>query len=87
MTDLTTAVLKRITDLFLGNENCAYNLLCIFYFTCRTLNLTDRSVKKPKKQQPKTNKQNKGPGHELSRILAYHRKLATTIISSPSRSS
>lgn len=86
MTDLTTAVLKRITDLFLGNENCAYNLLCIFYFTCRTLNLTDRSVKKP---QPKTNKQNKdkGPGHELSRILAYHRKLATTIISSPSRSS
>lgn len=85
MTDLTTAVLKRITDLFLGNENCAYNLLCIFYFTCITLNLTDRSVKK----KPTQNKQNKdkGPGHELSRILAYHRKLATTIISSPSRSS
>lgn len=58
MTDLTTAVLKRITDLFLGNENCAYNLLCIFYFTCRTLNLTDRIVKKTKKTTTQ-NKQTK----------------------------
>lgn len=57
MTDLTTAVFKRITDLFLGNENRAYNLLCIFYFTCRTLNLTDRRVKKNQKNNPKqTNK-------------------------------